>query len=557
MSNTACDYNPRDLSVGIIGSGAAGLITAYTLLQDGFKDVQIISRDATPGGVWSQERVYPGLQINNVHGKYRFSPLMMRSPHNSATTGGRLTGDDMRNYMEMFATAFLRGKFLFNMEVLKIQRESASGQWLLEMKDTQTDSSVTLRFSRIVLCSGGTTIPKIPDELSPASAKKAGFKGLVIHPITFRADLEDILAKVKERANDQDTGSVVIIGGGKSAQDHAAYLANEGWKVTVVFEQTDTFVAAGKKPLPPFIRKSWRFFHCIWLGSKIAMRIWNTIAGNAFKTFEIPVDSPLWHARSPFWAIRANDEGIAHSNSFHSLVLAGKIDVVCPARVTGFTEDGEGVLLSNGSILPADILIVATGYTSSWETIFDEDTANELGIRKISLGEDVSKHEWNYLTLANPPTKHPDGSKYFLPIYRGIIPSKNIDRRNFAINGAVIIPNNGYAFEVFAHWISSYFLGDQMRLPSPDEALAHAEHNAQWLHRRYPEVNLWENPSISSGVAFWNWPQAIDELLEDMGLRTRRSGGNWLTWPFQVIDTSEIADLREERMAKREGITPY
>lgn len=50
-------------AVGIIGAGAAGLITAHVLLQDGF-NVQVITRDMSVGGVWAQQRVYPGLTIN-------------------------------------------------------------------------------------------------------------------------------------------------------------------------------------------------------------------------------------------------------------------------------------------------------------------------------------------------------------------------------------------------------------------------------------------------------------------------------------------------------------
>jgi dimethylaniline monooxygenase (N-oxide forming) len=42
-----------------------------------------------------------------------------------------------------------------------------------------------------------------------------------------------------------------------------------------------------------------------------------------------------------------------------------------------------------------------------------------------------------------------------------------------------------------------------------------------------------------------------DELLEDMGLPSGRSGGNWLTWPFKRIDLAEVANLKEERDAKR------
>lgn len=53
-------------------------------------------------------------------------------------------------------------------------------------------------------------------------------------------------------------------------------------------------------------------------------------------------------------------------------------------------------------------------------------------------------------------------------------------------------------------------------------------------------------------IGLLSWPQYTDELLEDMGLDSERSGGNWLTWPFKVIDVSEIEHLSEERKRKRE-----
>ena len=50
-------------TVGIIGAGASGLITAHVLLQDGF-DVQLLTEDRSPGGVWARPRVYPSMKIN-------------------------------------------------------------------------------------------------------------------------------------------------------------------------------------------------------------------------------------------------------------------------------------------------------------------------------------------------------------------------------------------------------------------------------------------------------------------------------------------------------------
>ena len=51
-------------SVGIIGAGGAGLINAHILLQDGFTDVTLISRDKTVGGTWMRDRIYEGLYLN-------------------------------------------------------------------------------------------------------------------------------------------------------------------------------------------------------------------------------------------------------------------------------------------------------------------------------------------------------------------------------------------------------------------------------------------------------------------------------------------------------------
>jgi len=62
MSHSSSDVLQE--SVGIIGAGAAGLISAHVLLQDGFTDVTLISRDKSVGGTWMRDRVYKGLYIN-------------------------------------------------------------------------------------------------------------------------------------------------------------------------------------------------------------------------------------------------------------------------------------------------------------------------------------------------------------------------------------------------------------------------------------------------------------------------------------------------------------
>lgn len=87
--------------------------------------------------------------------------------------------------------------------------------------------------------------------------------------------------------------------------------------------------------------------------------------------YSLPVDSPLRNTHSAFWGIRTNDDGYYRPNSFYGLVQSGKIRLVAPARATGFGDDGKSVTLNDGQVLSADVVILATGFKSSWTSLFD------------------------------------------------------------------------------------------------------------------------------------------------------------------------------------------
>jgi dimethylaniline monooxygenase (N-oxide forming) len=42
------------------------------------------------------------------------------------------------------------------------------------------------------------------------------------------------------------------------------------------------------------------------------------------------------------------------------------------------------------------------------------------------------------MTLKDAPAAHPDSEQWASSIYRAIVPAKNIERHDFAINGAVV-----------------------------------------------------------------------------------------------------------------------
>ncbi|KAJ7067183.1 FAD/NAD-P-binding domain-containing protein [Mycena amicta] len=497
----------------------------------------------------------------------------MDRPANTAATGGRLTGDDLHRYTQTFTEKFLQGKIQYETYVLSVLRE-AEGGWIISVRDLKTGIEQTLRFDKVVLCTGGSNKPYVPSSLTPPEHVKT--KATVIHSASFGAKYNDILEQTK------DGQPVVVIGGGKSAQEYyfssfvvsslinvnsiCAFLASQGRNVTIVYEKTDTFTASAK-PLPSWVRlgrmlsvlspypnhrsRLERFLHTTWLGSKIVHGIWNTIIGDSYRAMHIPpAPHPLRLTYSHFWSNHFNDEGVPRPDGFHSLVLASKIKVVAPARMAGYArEDREtktaGVLLSNGDRLHAKVLVLATGYTSSWGGIFDGLHPHHVATTKDD--------EWaSYATLSNPPAAHPEAQTWATSIYKGIVPASNILKRDLAINGAVMSVNDGYTFETVAHWISSYFLNDKLTLPpTPEAALAHAERDARWFKKRWPGWNVTQNQAQNAYVAFFNWPQFCDELLEDMGLPSMRSGRNWLTWAVGVVKVSELERLHAERAEMR------
>ena len=113
-------------------------------------------------------------------------------------------------------------------------------------------------------------------------------------------------------------------------------------------------------------------------------------------------------------------------------------------------------------------------------------------------------YDWNYASMNGPPEGRPAAAQQASSMYRALVPAKNIQNRDFAVNGSVFTTNNAYAWELAAHWISSYFMGDTfLEVPSPEQAQEHAERTGAWLRKRYPDALVWANESHSSDIAFW------------------------------------------------------
>ena len=79
----------------------------------------------------------------------------MAPPVDAEKTGGHITGMGMCEYMETFYEKFLKGKVVFKSKTeIRTVARNAAGVWNVSVEDLCSGEAQTLKFSRIVLCTG-------------------------------------------------------------------------------------------------------------------------------------------------------------------------------------------------------------------------------------------------------------------------------------------------------------------------------------------------------------------------------------------------------------------
>jgi cation diffusion facilitator CzcD-associated flavoprotein CzcO len=85
----------------------------------------------------------------------------MREPDGSVKSGGRLSGKDVRQYLEGFAEQFLKGKIRFETEVLNLSRGDHGRGWNVLVHDKRMNTGKNCYYSRIILCTGVSFDPAL------------------------------------------------------------------------------------------------------------------------------------------------------------------------------------------------------------------------------------------------------------------------------------------------------------------------------------------------------------------------------------------------------------
>jgi len=475
--------------VCVIGAGISGLVTAKVLAGDGF-DVVVFEKAPTLGGVWAACRTYPGLRTNNPRDTYTFSDHPF--PPDVADFP---SAAEMRAYLQSYAERFgLLPRVRVGTEVAKVAQDG--DRWKVTVRTAGSEN--ILDFDFVVVCNGVFSTPRIP-----AVEGMERFTGRIVHS----ASLTD-----PELVKDQ---RVLVVGGGKSALDCAAWAAAEGRSCTLVFRQAYWM---WPRYLGGVVNVQWLMFSRLtaralryhrlsradaWLhgaGAPLLRLVWAGVT--RLLRAQAGISGPL----VPDAPLPRHLESIGIGTEAYALVRSGRIRPR-KSSIRRF-PGGTAIELDDGEVLDADVVIFATGFTQA------------VPFLEESIRRQIEREDGFHL-------------------YRFVLPP-GVPRLGFiGYNSSTACQLTS---EVAAHWLSDRFLG-RLRVPSVEDMNREIERVRRWT----AEVM----PARSRGffVGPWVVPH-LDELMRDMGLPAVRSS-NFIAENLLPVWPTRYRTLAEERRRAR------
>jgi cation diffusion facilitator CzcD-associated flavoprotein CzcO len=346
------------MRIGIIGAGVAGLTTAKTLLQAGH-DVVVLDRTPDVGGVWSKTRRYPGLTTQSARSTYGLSDFPLPRAYPEWPTGAQVQA-----WLAAYATRFGIDRHLrLSTEVQRAERSSDGTAWTLHWRATPDGARGTESVDRLIIANGVFCEPNRPEFAGSAEFVAAGGR------IAAGTEVHDA-----EEARDRH---VVVVGYGKSACDVTVPLSEVAagthviarqllWKVPRRINGVLNFkwllLTRMGEALFRYLRPGGmeRFLH--GPGNGLRRRMINSIGSVSRRQFKL--EQLGLAPRGTMEDIVKGAIGLATEGFFEG-VEAGTIVVHRDTAIARLlARDGRPhAELADGTVLPADLVVCATGFT--------------------------------------------------------------------------------------------------------------------------------------------------------------------------------------------------
>ena len=361
-------YSDRDPAVLVVGGGQAGLAIAARLTVLGI-DTLIVDRAARVGDNWRKR--YHALTLHNQV-QVNHLPYMPFPP----SWPTYIPKDMLADWFEVYARA-MELNFWTGTDFLGGEYDQASGHWTVRLRLPDCAERV-MRPRHVVLATGVSGIPNRP--LIPTLD---AFAGPVLHSTEY-TDGDDWTGR-----------SAIVIGTGNSGHDIAQDLHSSGGRVTVVqrsptlivniepsaqlpyslydegpsLEECDLIVTGTPFPL---VRRAHVAF--TKKAREIDRPLLDRLEGRGFE-LDFGHDGSGWQFK-----YLERGGGYYFNVGCSDLIAEGRVGLVQFADIERF--EAGGARLADGSLVPADVVVLATGYKGQEhlvDRLFGPEVAARVG----------------------------------------------------------------------------------------------------------------------------------------------------------------------------------
>ena len=360
-------FSESDPAVIVVGGGQAGLSIAARLHQLGI-DTLIVDRHNRIGDNWRTR--YHSLTLHNeVYVNHL--PYLPFPP----TFPVYIPKDKLANWFESYVEA-MELNFWTDHELVAGTFDDKNAQWRATLRQRDGTERV-MRPRHLIFATGVSSIPYTPDLPGLET-----FSGVKVHSGDF---------KNAERWKGR---KALVLGTGTSGHDVAQELHAHGAQVTMIqrskthvvsLKEAQSVYAIYSEGIPfddcdllatsfpyPVLRRSYQLSTA--KGRKVDDTLIKTLEARGFNTW-------LGEDETGFQMMYLRRGGGYYFNvGCSELIISGAIGLLQYADIATFVP--EGARLRDGSIVPAELLVLATGYRNQQETVrryLGDDIADRIG----------------------------------------------------------------------------------------------------------------------------------------------------------------------------------
>ncbi|KAK3318777.1 hypothetical protein B0H66DRAFT_249535 [Apodospora peruviana] len=591
---------PESLDLVVVGAGIFGLAAAKGFHQlNPDRSLAILEANSSLGGVWSKDRLYPGLRTNNMLGTYEYPDFPMTTEKFGVKPGEHMSGSVMHEYFCKYAEAFdIADKIRYECKVLTAEHhDGADGGWTLVVQNGDSKSRIFAK--KLIMATGLTSEPFLPD-----------FKG--------QEEFEAPLFHSRDFLQHSDTletaKSVTVFGGTKSAWDIAYAYASKGTKVDWVIRESGhgpawlapPYVTPLKKWLEKLVHTrmlTW-FSPCIWgeadgyvnmrsfyhgtaIGRAITNAFWAVLGGDviSLNKYDKHPETAKLKPWSEAMFTASSFSILNYPTDFFDFVRDGTIRVHI-ADIKRLSAN-KTVHLSNGTEIKTDVLCCVTGWKHVPPVKFlPEGIDKELGLphtpdstsEPLFTDEMVAKADGEILSRFPRLRDQPVQNRHLKPLletdgltttdtinpstpltpytlYHFMVPpsARFLQTRDLAFAGVLMNFTTCTIAHVQSIWISAYF-SDKLpakTLPPVSGSFESGDDGKKTIDEiRYETVlharfGKWRYPA-GHGTQFpdfvFDAVPYVDLLVGDLGLNIYRKGG-WLAEATEPYGPEDYKDL--------------